>query len=371
MILSVKYILKGALIFLTLLLVCINSKSQNITLQNPSFEGPKGSFKVPSPWIICNNSPDTQPGTFGVTLAPFQGNTYLGLTTNFGPAQEVAGQLLLSPMLANKIYSTSIMLAQIQIFLGGIGELQIWGGVNSCNKDELLWSSNTIKNTTWVRYNPTFKPTQNLNYLLLVCHYFGGDSPYILIDNIGNLYDVNTKPKIFITSPTTNSNQVCLFNVSGKTDSIPTQVKLKSQYLDTLTASLNLTDTSWSVNLDYSKQKFCITRTDTLIAIGYFNTKIATDTIVISVVCKYDSCNTVLPLIKIPNLITPNDDGRNETFEIVNLPSNHKLEIFNRWGQRVFESSDYKNDWAGDEGVYYYMLNTGNEICKGWVQIVK
>jgi len=35
------------------------------------------------------------------------------------------------------------------------------------------------------------------------------------------------------------------------------------------------------------------------------------------------------------------------------------LSIFNRWGNKIYESSDYKNDWKGDgqsDGVYYFVL---------------
>jgi len=34
-------------------------------------------------------------------------------------------------------------------------------------------------------------------------------------------------------------------------------------------------------------------------------------------------------------------------------------EIYNRWGRKVFENNDYKNDWDGEkfaEGVYFYIL---------------
>jgi len=38
---------------------------------------------------------------------------------------------------------------------------------------------------------------------------------------------------------------------------------------------------------------------------------------------------------------------------------NTMLQIFNRWGKKVYESSDYQNDWNGEnyhDGVYYYVL---------------
>jgi gliding motility-associated-like protein len=64
----------------------------------------------------------------------------------------------------------------------------------------------------------------------------------------------------------------------------------------------------------------------------------------------------------IPNVFTPNGDGVNDNFVITNLElhPNSELLIFNRWGQVVYESSAYQNNWDGgsvSDGVYYYVLN--------------
>jgi len=63
-----------------------------------------------------------------------------------------------------------------------------------------------------------------------------------------------------------------------------------------------------------------------------------------------------------PNVVTPNGDGKNDTFVIDANVGVVKLTIVNRWGQEVFATSDYKNDWSGQgasEGVYYYILTHG------------
>ncbi|MHC5202949.1 T9SS type B sorting domain-containing protein, partial [Myroides sp. LJL119] len=47
--------------------------------------------------------------------------------------------------------------------------------------------------------------------------------------------------------------------------------------------------------------------------------------------------------VVIYNLVTPNGDGKNDYFEIENLykfPEN-RVEIFNRWGVKVFETDGY------------------------------
>ena len=78
------------------------------------------------------------------------------------------------------------------------------------------------------------------------------------------------------------------------------------------------------------------------------------------------------------NLFTPNGDGRNDKWEIRNLhlyPENELL-IFDRWGGKVFKSTNYSNSdlWEGKdlaEGVYFYKFSlpkTGKEY-NGWITI--
>jgi gliding motility-associated-like protein len=85
--------------------------------------------------------------------------------------------------------------------------------------------------------------------------------------------------------------------------------------------------------------------------------------------------------IKVPNVVTPNGDGVNDAFVIENLDFyiNGKLKVFNRWGQLVYESSDYKNDWipsALENGTYYFQLAILMDVdktteYKGALQVIK
>lgn len=79
----------------------------------------------------------------------------------------------------------------------------------------------------------------------------------------------------------------------------------------------------------------------------------------------------VLDDLVIPNVITPNGDGVNDFFVIEGLVPNSQLVILNRWGNEVFNSSNYLNEWNGTdktgvkllEGVYTYILKSpdGNQ----------
>ena len=65
------------------------------------------------------------------------------------------------------------------------------------------------------------------------------------------------------------------------------------------------------------------------------------------------------------NAFTPNGDGINDVW-MVNLRdcfTKSKVEVFNRYGGKVFESTAYKNDWNGKfkgndlpDGTYYYVI---------------
>ena len=64
----------------------------------------------------------------------------------------------------------------------------------------------------------------------------------------------------------------------------------------------------------------------------------------------------------LPNVITPNADGKNDTFQVMgSYKFDHvELEIIDRFGQRLYQSSDYKNDWTVPdnitEGTYFYIF---------------
>lgn len=85
---------------------------------------------------------------------------------------------------------------------------------------------------------------------------------------------------------------------------------------------------------------------------------------------------TVKPCeITIPNIFTPNGDSSNEFFEIVGLSGfpGSELIVYNRWGAKVYENSNYGNNWSGDDlpdGTYYYIFKRSDgENFTGYVMI--
>jgi gliding motility-associated-like protein len=69
--------------------------------------------------------------------------------------------------------------------------------------------------------------------------------------------------------------------------------------------------------------------------------------------------------IKIPNVFTPNGDGINDLFHVtIEGINTYDIQIFNRWGEKMFESESPNVDWNGKgpsgqleaSGTYFYIL---------------
>jgi gliding motility-associated-like protein/uncharacterized repeat protein (TIGR01451 family) len=83
----------------------------------------------------------------------------------------------------------------------------------------------------------------------------------------------------------------------------------------------------------------------------------------------------------IPNVITPNGDGKNDRFVIKGLQkfSRTEIVIFNRYGDHVYENQSYENDWSAQgqvAGTYFYLLkgiDSEGRVheFKGWIQVIK
>ncbi|MCB9168957.1 MAG: gliding motility-associated C-terminal domain-containing protein [Flavobacteriales bacterium] len=74
---------------------------------------------------------------------------------------------------------------------------------------------------------------------------------------------------------------------------------------------------------------------------------------------------TVVPDINIPSGFSPNDDGWNDVWEIdrIDMFPDCEVEVYNRWGELLFQSVGYKEPWDGKYngsyvpvGTYYYAI---------------
>lgn len=97
----------------------------------------------------------------------------------------------------------------------------------------------------------------------------------------------------------------------------------------------------------------------------------------------FNACGSVSDTIEIkkrpvvfPNVFTPNSDGKNDELLLGNyLPKTGKLYILNRWGEEVFKSEQYQNDWKAEnlvsDGLYFYRFENGCERVQGYLQVLR
>jgi gliding motility-associated-like protein len=96
------------------------------------------------------------------------------------------------------------------------------------------------------------------------------------------------------------------------------------------------------------------------------------------------SCISVPLLVWPPNSFSPNNDGVNDYFEIKGkYITAFSIQIFDRWGEKMFESEDLNNSWDGKfkgnyclPGVYYYrIVVTGTkeqqEVFNGSISLLR
>ena len=97
---------------------------------------------------------------------------------------------------------------------------------------------------------------------------------------------------------------------------------------------------------------------------------------VITVASPCSDCGTIC------NIFSPNQDGINDflILNCVNTYPNNSLQIFDRYGNNIFQAAPYDNRWDGTfkngdvpKGTYFYILDLGDgsEVSKGWIQIIR
>jgi gliding motility-associated-like protein len=91
----------------------------------------------------------------------------------------------------------------------------------------------------------------------------------------------------------------------------------------------------------------------------------------------------VLKDLIIPNTFTPNGDGINDTWNIINLADYAKaaINIYNRYGINLYHSLGYALPWDGTwngkilpAGTYYYIIDPKDKVHNvksGWVVILR
>jgi gliding motility-associated-like protein len=89
--------------------------------------------------------------------------------------------------------------------------------------------------------------------------------------------------------------------------------------------------------------------------------------------------------IAFPNIVTPNGDGINDYINFsAKFVSELHIEVFNRWGKKIFECDNsnpiwYPDQTNSDDGTYYYIgeyeidctESATNRSVKGFITVVR
>ena len=237
---------------------------------------------------------------------------------------------------------------------------------NVCTADSGVVKFTYIPNTAC--YKTTAKAQGVGRACFVICDEFGFcDTTYIVI----NVKETILPPKLKIFDDTvkTKVNQPIVIQVILN-DS------LFNDTLNTITVTTNPTRGTFvidsSLNIVYTpEQGFC-----------------GTDSIAYTI-CNASGCDTAIVIIlvecfkiKVFTGFSPNEDGVNDSWMIEGLEQypSYNLEVYNRWGNKVFISNDYKNDWKGTwngrnlpDGTYFYYIEdkeTG-QYKIGYIQILR
>lgn len=330
---------------------------------------------------------------------------------------------LLRPLIQGVRYELSIDLAtDYEVVLFSIitemdhAQLRIWGGNGPCNQAELLASSGAVENTDWETFKICFEPKNSTyTYFFLEADYIDNDTlnGIILADNLSilqtNQSDTLTREvdadigetvvldaslsdgyswsppdglsctdcqSPILTVGETNTYYVDLQRTLGCFEHemfiiLPpsceeTISSLAGFQLDTVINYGESVDLFapfgetfvWEPTSTLSCENCKSTIATPELSSVY--TCLATDAFGCQVNLEYN----VEVRLNVPNAITPNYDGVNDSFFIEGLPENSRLKILDRSGNLIFQSSNYGNNWPQvamnkiitQTDTYWYLL---------------
>jgi len=222
--------------------------------------------------------------------------------------------------------------------------------------------------------NPTITPT--FNAIAPIC---SSETPPVLSTTSNNGITGIWSPALNNTATTTytftpDSGQ-CATNTTLTITIGNSEVTIQSECIDT---DYTLEAITSAENATYKWYKG-----ETLLQGQTSNKLIVTSTNIYKVVISSDGCpgeaseNVVSFYCDIPKGISPNGDTKNDSFDLSDF-NVHKLDIFSRFGVKVYSKSNYKKEWTGisnagqelPDGTYYYVVEFESGKSKtGWVYL--
>ncbi len=128
----------------------------------------------------------------------------------------------------------------------------------------------------------------------------------------------------------------------------------------------------------------CYDTTGTYSVVLVASNSFGADTLLVSSYITVDSCSIANIKLIIPNVFSPNGDGKNDLFKISGSDITlNNIKIYNRWGELLFETTQNNDGWDGKtntgkdvtEGTYFYIISLKNkgkkEIYKGSLTLIR
>ncbi len=210
--------MRPLLCFLLLTAFAINSMAQ-IQLQNPSMEGtPCISYCYPDEWTYCETLcivldssvsawADKRPPN------PIDGLAYVVLEKQPPVDYGNLAQKLNCSLKANVSYQFQLFDATWWTDAGNseaLGFLQVYGGIDSCDRHQLLWQSELL-DTVWKLETVTFTPTQEYDWITLWPEHDSIPFVDIAIDALSPIYLINANEAQITTNDTAVYAGECIY----------------------------------------------------------------------------------------------------------------------------------------------------------------
>jgi gliding motility-associated-like protein len=238
--------------------------------------------------------------------------------------------------------------------------------------------------------NLSVKPISLSNINISICEgesYLGHTVSGIYTDTLISANGCDSVQTLNLTvKPKASSNQ----NISICNGESYLGYTVSGRYIDTLIAS-NGCDSIRTLMLNV-KETFYSSISTSICAgenyLGYTESGTYVDTLT-----ALNGCDSIVSInltvlntceVYFPSAFTPNNDGKNDVFRILNANNlvDYNLSIFNRWGQRVFETRDYTKGWNGNfngnsqpSGIYVwystFKLAGKDRKMKGTVALIR
>ena len=198
--------------------------------------------------------------------------------------------------------------------------------------------------------------------------------------------NANTVPAVFIDPPTdpksVKVNEVLNFKVYGSDVDAGDLLSLRIDNPQREMFFTNVKDSSSTISSNFSWTPNCNDLNPGIYDVYFIiadNSCLlhTSDTVRQTIIVEQDEVS--FDGMQVTNLITPNGDGLNDYYHIPGIPIGNcdkyfkGIEIYNRWGSRVFYSEDRLFKWYPDvsDGMYYFSIDLNSEVQKGWLQITQ